>query len=92
MGVSNAFVFLQSAAPIPTIKAAQTVCLLPLAVVVFVLLHWLLWPLLSRLISPFSRYKIITNRKTLIAIGCLCMTFAFNLEHVGAKEVLKLLS
>jgi hypothetical protein len=67
-------------------------CLIPVAVLLAVLGHQLVWPLLSRLLYPLASRKVITNRKVLIPLGTLALTFAFNLEHVGAKELLKLLS
>jgi hypothetical protein len=36
--------------------------------------------------------NLIANRKALIPVGALALTFAFNLEKVGAKELLKLLA
>ena len=67
-------------------------CLIPAVVFISLLLHRALWPILSRALSPFYRYKILNNQKALVAVGCLAWSFAFNLEHVGAKELLKLLS
>ncbi len=67
-------------------------CILPLGMLTFVLLHKLAWPTFSRLIYPLSRHKVLSNRKFLVPVGTLCLTFALNLEHVGAKELLKLLS
>jgi hypothetical protein len=63
-------------------------CLIPAIILALLLLHKLLWPFLSRMLSPFSRYKIITNKKALLAIGTVAMTIAFNLEHVGWKFLL----
>ncbi len=67
-------------------------CLIPDLLLAVLLLHMLLWPTVSRLIYPLTRYRIVSNRKTLIAVGTLCTTFALHVEHVGIKEVLKLLS
>lgn len=65
-------------------------CILPIGMLVVVLIHKLLWPLLSRVIYPLTRYKVLSNRKVLIPVGTLCLTFALHLESVGAKELLKL--
>ena len=67
-------------------------CLAPLIVFIIVIGHKLLWPSLSRVLYPLSRYKVVTNRKVTIPVGTLCLSAAFNLEHIGAKELLKLLS
>lgn len=67
-------------------------CLVPGAILLGLLLHRLIWPLLSRLLYPLSRYSIIARSKSLAAVGALCFTFAFNLEKIGIKEILKMLS
>jgi len=67
-------------------------CSVPVIFLAGILLHWCLWPIISRVIYPLSRHKIVTNRKVLLSIGTLCLIFAFRLEHVGAKELLKLFS
>jgi hypothetical protein len=54
------------------------VSLLPAALLGVVLLDRLVWPLLSRLISPFSRFKLVTNRKALITIGLFSLAVALN--------------
>jgi hypothetical protein len=72
--------------------ATLLACILPIGMLFVVLVHKLLWPLLSRVIYPISRYQVLSNRKVLVPIGTLCFTFALNLEHVGTKELLKLVS
>lgn len=66
--------------------------LIPVATLIVVFIHKLIWPVLSRLLYPIASRRIVTNRKVLIPLGILALTFAFNLEHVGAKELLKLLA
>ena len=67
-------------------------CLIPAVMLIFLLFHNLMWPTLGRIIYPLCRYKIVTNRTVLISLGSLCATYTLNLEHIGAKELLKLLS
>jgi hypothetical protein len=67
-------------------------CSIPVILLTGIFLHWCLWPILSRIIYSLSRHKVITNRKALLSLGTLCLVFAFRLEHVGAKEILKLFS
>jgi hypothetical protein len=64
-------------------------CVLPAFVLALLLLHRITWPILSRLLSPLKRFKIVTNRKALLTIGSLCATFAFGLARVGAKDLLE---
>lgn len=67
--------------------------LLCVAVAIFLftaLAHKIVWPVLSRLFYPLASKKILTNKKILIPAGTLALTFAFGLERVGAKEILKL--
>jgi hypothetical protein len=66
--------------------------LVPAVVLFGLLLHKLFWPVLSRAIYPVARHKIFVNQKAMAAVGILAFTFAFGLEHVGAKEILKLFS
>ena len=67
-------------------------CLVPVFALVVVLAHKFLWPVLGRLIYPFSRYGIFVNRKTMAAVGSLGLAIAFDLERVGLKEILRLFS
>jgi hypothetical protein len=64
-------------------------CALPAFLLALLLLHRIAWPILSRLLSPLKRFKIVTNRKALVTIGSLCATFAFGLARVGAKDLLE---
>lgn len=48
--------------------------LLFLFVAVGMVIHWLLWPLLSRLLYPLANENIFANRKTLGAIGIALIT------------------
>jgi hypothetical protein len=67
-------------------------CLFPVLMLVVVLAHRLIWPTLARLLYAVSRNHILVNRKALATIGGMGITVAFDLEHVGIKEILKLLS
>jgi hypothetical protein len=67
-------------------------CLLPVALLSFVLIHRLTWPLVSRLIYPVTRHNIFMNRKIMVGIGAVCLTVTFNLEHYAFKELVKLFS
>jgi hypothetical protein len=60
--------------------------------VLFVVLHRLLWPVLARMISATGRLKLFTNNKILVSIGSLSLTVALNVMGLGTKEILKLLS
>jgi len=63
--------------------------LIPALFVIALLLHFIAWPLLSKLLYPLPRHGVVGSRKTLSAVGVLALTFAFNLEHV---DFLKLVS
>jgi hypothetical protein len=67
-------------------------CFVPTALLAVLLIHRLMWPLLGRLLYPVAARRIITDKKVLIPVGTLALTFALGLEHVGAKELLKLFS
>jgi hypothetical protein len=77
---------------VPMNFATSLYCFLPLLLLVVILLHRIMWPILARIIYPLCRYKFFTNRKMLIPLGALCLTFAFNLERVGLKELMKMVS
>lgn len=67
-------------------------CAIP-AIVLFVLLaHRAFWPLLSRTLYPFARFRILVNTKAMAAVGSLAFTLAFDLERIGLKELLKLVT
>jgi hypothetical protein len=66
--------------------------LMPAAVLAFVLLNRLFWPLIARLVYPLGRYAIVSNKAVLKAAGCAGIAIAFNLEKVGwdlLKDMLK---
>ena len=67
-------------------------CIMPVVLLLFLLIHRLTWPTLSRLLYPVVSRKVITNRKGLVSVGSLCVLYAFNLSPVGIKDVLKLFS
>jgi hypothetical protein len=64
----------------------------PVFIFTGLLAHRAFWPTLCRMLYPLSRFKLLANRKAMGALGCLAWTFAFNIETVGAKELVKLLS
>ena len=67
-------------------------CMLPIFVLIFLLLHRLFWPSLSRLLYPVASRRIVTNHKALISIGSASLLYAANIPQEGFKGVLKLLS
>jgi hypothetical protein len=64
-------------------------CLIPEVMLIVVLMHKIIWPLLSRLLYPVASRKVITNRKLLVSVGSLCVLYVLNMP-VGIKELLKL--
>jgi hypothetical protein len=60
-------------------------CAIPTVMLMGLVLHKLVWPILSRLICPLSRHNI-SNRKVLVSVGSLCLAFALNLEHTGGER------
>jgi hypothetical protein len=67
-------------------------CFIPMISLAVVLVHRVTWPILSRAIYPFCRHRFLVNRKVLLAVGSICFTFAFDIEQVGARGLLKLFS
>lgn len=67
-------------------------CILPLMMLVVVLLHKAIWPTLSRLLYPFSRFRILLNRKAMASIGSLGLAIAFDLERISLQTIMKLFS
>ena len=67
------------------------ICLIPAAFLFVVLFHRMIWPILSRLLYPIASRKVVTNRKLMLTIASLCLTYAFNLETIGLKELIKVL-
>ena len=52
----------------------------------FVLVHRLVWPMLSRLIYPLARHQLIRNRKLMASIGTACFLFALHLVDGPVKR------
>jgi hypothetical protein len=67
-------------------------CMVPIAGVLFVVLHRVLWPLFARMIYATGRIKLFTNKKLLVSVGSLSLAVALKLTTLGMKEILKLLS
>jgi len=63
-----------------------------LVVLLFVLLHRVFWPVISRLFYPLPRYGVIQNRKLLTGIGTACYIFAFTPAPNILKAILQLLA
>jgi len=59
---------------------ASSVFLLTL---LFVLLHRIMWPILSRLFYPLARHGIFRNRKVLLRVGIACLLFVLPLHSVA---------
>jgi hypothetical protein len=66
-------------------------CVIPLLIVVLMVLNKVIWPLVSRLTYSVARNRFLLNRRAMVYIGCLTLTIALNLGHVGIKEILKLI-
>jgi hypothetical protein len=58
----------------------------------FVLLHKIFWPILSRLVYPLARHQIIRNRKVMVAVATACFIFAFPLMPAAIKSILQWLA
>jgi hypothetical protein len=71
--------------------ATMLFCLLPLGVLLFILLHRLIWPTLSRLIWPIVSNGWIKNKKLLVGLGSLCLLYAITAKRFGLEDLLKLL-
>jgi hypothetical protein len=66
-------------------------CFIPIGALIITLIHRFFWPVLSRVIYMVAREKLLTSPKVLVPIGILSLTFALNLDHVGIKDLLKLI-
>jgi hypothetical protein len=66
------------------------ISLVPLAGLLFVLLHRMFWPLSSRLFYPLARYRIIYNRKGLVAGSIACFGYALGFESKLIESALSL--
>jgi hypothetical protein len=72
--------------------ATALMCFTPGAMLTGLLVHRLIWPLLSRLLYPVASRKVITNRKALVSIASACVFYAANIPQDGIKGLLKLFS
>jgi hypothetical protein len=59
----------------------------PIAILVGVLVHKLIWPLLSRLLYPVASRRIIANHPVLISIGTGALAVALNVQQFGWKFI-----
>jgi len=57
-------------------------------VLVFVLIHKVLWPTISRLIYPLARFEIVRNHTLMASVGTACLTFASPLMWSPIKNIL----
>ena len=62
---------------------ASSVFLLAL---IFVLLHRVIWPILSRLLYPLARYEVVRNPKIMLRVGTACLLLSLPLMHEGAVK------
>jgi hypothetical protein len=67
-------------------------CVIPILMLLGIILHRAIWPITSRVLYPLTRYKLMGNRKALVAVGSLCAFYALKPSDVGLKDVLKLFS
>jgi hypothetical protein len=67
-------------------------CLVPLLSLIVILLHRVVWPTLARALYPFSRNRIVTNRKVWVSVGSLCVVYTLHPAQVGIQDILKLFS
>jgi hypothetical protein len=65
-------------------------CLVPVVALALVLAHRLAWPFLSRLLYPIASEKVLGNRKVLIPIASLCLSYALIGGHITLDSILKL--
>lgn len=66
-------------------------CIFPVACLVFVVLHRVIWPFLSHAIYPLCQFKIVANRKLLVPVGCAGLAVAFGLERPTLRMLFNLL-
>ncbi len=62
---------------------ASSVFLLAL---LFVLLHRITWPILSRLVYPLARYEVVRNQKVMLRVGTVCLVLALPLLNESARS------
>lgn len=60
-----------------------------LLILLFVLLHRVIWPVLSRLFYPLARHEFVHNRKIMAGVGTGCFIFAFPLMSSHIAKVLE---
>lgn len=72
--------------------ATAIMCIIPIFTLLFVLLHKLLWPFLSRLLYPLASLQIVGNRKVLVSVGSFCWLVGLGLKPVTVSNILKLFS
>jgi hypothetical protein len=58
----------------------------------FVLLHRVTWPILSRLLYPLARYEIMHNHTFLKSVGTACYIFAITPSLIDLKALFQLLA
>jgi hypothetical protein len=63
-----------------------------LFVLLFVLLHKVLWPALGKLLYPLARHQIIRNHKIMASVGTASFIFAFPLMWTPVKGALEWLA
>jgi hypothetical protein len=63
-------------------------CLIPALLLVVVLVHRAIWPLMAKAIYPLCRFKIVSNRKALIAIGSVSMITAIHPSALNPEKIL----
>jgi hypothetical protein len=66
-------------------------CVGPVALLAAIVLHRMLWPTLGRGTYAALRYRLLSNKKFLLGLGCLLMSIALNLEKIAIKDFVKLL-
>ena len=66
-------------------------CVIPALMLISVLLHRLSWPFASKIMYPFCRYTIVSNRIALIAAGSFCLILAIHPAALDLEKILKFL-
>lgn len=68
-----------------------TSCMFLIALL-FVLLHKIVWPILSRSVYPLARHHLIRSRTVMGALGTGCIIFAFPQMPAAIKSILRWLT
>jgi hypothetical protein len=63
-----------------------------LITLLFVLLHRVIWPVLSRLFYPLARHEFVHNRKIMAGVGTGCFIYALPLMSSHVAKVLEWLA